>query len=113
MKFTQAADRKDTDGTCLQGYITATYAALVKAFGEPDSDGDGYKIDAKWGLKFEDGTVATIYNWKNGKNYCGVSAPGVKRITEWNIGGRKELAVTRVKGALMESRNGRNSDKES
>ena len=75
------------NGTCLQGYINTSYRDLVECFGEPHCDGDGYKVDAEWMLRFEDGTVATIYNWKDGKNYCGEDGLAVEDITEWHIGG--------------------------
>ena len=90
MKFTQD---NGADGTCLQGYIDTTYATLVKTFGEPHNDGDGYKVDAEWCLKFEDGTVATIYNYKDGKNYNGKAGKATKNITEWHIGGHSKKAV--------------------
>jgi hypothetical protein len=58
----------DPSGTCLQGYIVKYYDQLVDLLGEPTS-GDGYKVDAEWLIKFDDGTVATIYNYKDGINY--------------------------------------------
>jgi hypothetical protein len=84
MKFTNDAL---VNGTCLQGHIVTTYADLVEKFGAP-SEGDGYKTTAKWALEFEDGTVATIYDWKYG------TTPMNK--TEWNIGGKTSDAVFRV-----------------
>ena len=58
--------------THLQGYINANYDYLVLQFGEPDKNNlDDYKIDASWAIRFSDGEVATIYNWKNGVNYLG------------------------------------------
>ncbi len=81
---------KDTNtiGTCLQGEITATYEEIKSKLGEPSNDHDGYKSDAEWHLEFEDGSVATIYTWKNGKNYCGEHGLDTPDITEWHIGGR-------------------------
>jgi len=78
----------DTNGTCLQGYLTATYEVLVSKLGDPSDGYDDYKSDAEWHLEFEDGSVATIYNWKNGKNYCGDEGLSLEEITEWHIGGR-------------------------
>jgi|TARA_A100001201_G_scaffold2068_2_gene5148 hypothetical protein len=89
-------------GTFLQGYIKATYEQLLKAFGEPhDPDGDNYKTDVEWAFKFADGTVATIYNWKNGHNYLG-EAEGLELndITEWHVGGFNQKAVARVIDAI-------------
>ena len=85
-----------TFGTSLQGYITATYAELVELFGKPHDFFDDYKTDAEWYVEFDDGTVATIYNWKNGRNYCGPDAPAVENITSWNVGGLTEAALDKV-----------------
>jgi hypothetical protein len=76
----------DPTGTHLQGYIEASYDTLVDLFGEP-LPGDGYKVDAEWFIQFEDGTLATVYNYKDGVNYCGEGGIPVKLITEWHIGG--------------------------
>ena len=78
----------DSNGTCLQGHLSATYQSLLLKFGEPSDSYDDYKSDAEWHLEFEDGTVATIYNWKDGKNYCGDEGLELSEITEWHIGGR-------------------------
>ena len=84
-------------GTFLQGYIKATYEQLLKTFGEPhDPNGDNYKTDVEWAFEFADGTVATLYNWKNGKNYCGKEGLELNDIYEWNVGGRSEKAVSRL-----------------
>lgn len=81
--------------TSLQGYVDTTYKKLVDAFGEPTGN-DGYKTDAEWDLVFEDGTVASIYNYKDGKNYNGDDGMDVENITDWHIGGYNKLAVERV-----------------
>jgi hypothetical protein len=83
MKFTNDAL---VTGTSLQGHIVTTYAELVEKFGEPNSGSD--KTTAQWALDFEDGTTATIYDWKYGET------PMHK--TEWNIGGKNKEAVYRV-----------------
>ena len=87
-------------GTCLQGYINATYQELIDVFGKPTKS-DGYKVDAEWLIEFEDGTVATVYNWKNGPNYCGAEGTPVEYITEWNVGGNSGTdTVTKIKLVL-------------
>jgi hypothetical protein len=70
-------------GTSLMGYCDAntTYAELVACFGEPETDIDGEKVDAEWCIKFEDGTIATIYNYKNGRNYLGKEGMDVVDMT--------------------------------
>jgi hypothetical protein len=100
MKFTthHYNDDIDNNGTHLHGYISITFADLVAKLGPP-TDADAYKIDYEWIIKFDDGkkTVATIYNWKNGKNYCGDGGMDVKDITEWHIGGHTIDAIKCVK----------------
>ena len=91
-------------GTFLQGYIKATYEQLLKTFGEPhDPNGDNYKTDVEWAFEFADGTIATLYNWKNGKNYLG-EAEGLELndIYTWNVGGFNEKALTKLKERLKE-----------
>lgn len=96
----------DTDisisGTSLQGYCDAgtTYYDLVNAFGEPQK-GDGYKVDAEWSMLFS-GRVATIYNYKTGKNYCGSEGRHVIDMAgdDWHIGGHGPEAVAAVKIAI-------------
>jgi hypothetical protein len=90
----------EVNGTCLQGYVDVTYAKLKSKFGKP-LDGDGYKVDAEWVVKFKDGTVATIYNYKDGKNYCGKSGTPKTQITDWHIGGNSKRAVALVEAALV------------
>jgi len=86
-------------GTHLQGYLNAGYNELVRAFGYPQGS-DGYKVDAEWTIKFSSGEVATVYNWKNGINYCGASGLHASQITHWHIGGFSEEVVDLVKSAL-------------
>lgn len=87
----------DTNGTHLQGYINCSYDDLCEAFGYPLEDGyDDYKSDAEWHIVFEDGTRATIYNWKNGKNYCGADGLNICDMTQWNVGGYSREALHRI-----------------
>jgi len=83
---------EDTGGTYLQGHIDTTYENIVSVLGKQHHNGDDYKTDAEWNIKFEDGTIATLYNWKNGKNYCGDEGCELEDITEWNIGGHSPRA---------------------
>jgi len=83
---------EDTGGTYLQGHIDTTYENIVSVLGKQHHNGDDYKTDAEWNIKFEDGTIATLYNWKNGKNYCGEEGCELENITEWNIGGHSPRA---------------------
>ena len=87
-------------GSCLQGYIEVSFAKLVETFGEPSDNYDDYKSDAEWQIEFENGVRATVYNYKNGINYCGTSGTPVKDITDWNVGGYNKQAVEMVMEAL-------------
>jgi len=85
----------EINGTCLRGDIEISYEKLVVLFGEP-FDWDGYKTDGTWVLKFSDGLIATIYNWKNGKKYLGKYGKDIRDIYHWHIGGHKDQVVKRV-----------------
>jgi hypothetical protein len=75
-------------GTHLQGYVKCSYQDLVSIFGEQNSNGDDYKTSCEWAIKFDDGTIATIYDWKQNKIYLGEDE-GIhfSKVTNWNIGG--------------------------
>ena len=92
---THNSDKINTDGSHLQGYVDARYDELVSLFGKPH-DSDGYKVDAEWNVQFADGTVATIYNYKDGRNYCGSSGSPKEAITNWHIGGFTKQAADNV-----------------
>ena len=84
-------------GTSLQGYIKAPYEKLLEVFGAPNSKlCDNYKTDVEWAFEFDDGTIATLYNWKNGKNYLGDEGLELNDIYEWNVGGFNEKAVSKL-----------------
>lgn len=89
MKFTTNAD---ANGTSLQGYVTAYYHELVELFGQPEGPGD--KVTAEWCLEFEDGTVATIYDWKEYETPMG--------RYNWHVGGTSKAAVWAVMDAMKE-----------
>lgn len=100
MNFKTHNDQQiDTNGSSLIGEVDAGYDELCNLFGAP-TGGDGYKVDAEWAVLFDDGTVATIYNWKNGKNYEGENGLPVEEIRDWHIGGFKDQAETNVQIAL-------------
>ena len=90
-------------GTSLQGYLRASFEQLLRAFGSPHMDQcDHYKTDVEWAFRFADGTVVTLYNWKNGKNYLGDEGLERNDIYTWNVGGFNEKAVTKLKERLSE-----------
>jgi hypothetical protein len=75
------------NGTCLQGYIETTYDELVNVFGQP-TELEGDKVTREWILQFSDGTVATIYDWKQ------LETP--MEYYPWHIGGMSQRAVDLV-----------------
>lgn len=87
MKFSTNAD---VNGTSLQGYVTAYYHELIELFGDPELGGD--KTTVEWCLEFEDGTVATIYDWKEYETPLGKY--------QWHIGGHDRSAVMAVTEAM-------------
>ena len=87
----------ETAGTSLQGYVETTKAELVSVFGEPIWFGDdGDKVTIEWGIRFEDGTIATIYDWKRYE----LGTPQNDELMTYNIGGFNPRAVELVKQAL-------------
>ena len=103
MKFKTHNDNIPFIGGCLQGYIYAEYKELKKLFGTP-SDGDGYKVDAEWEVLFDDGSFASIYNYKDGKNYNGKSGTPKTKITNWHIGGENQNAIPHIESLLKSIR---------
>lgn len=89
---------KHAQGTFLVGEITTTYNKLVETFGQPNyNNGPSTleKVTIEWVIKFQDGTIATIYDWKN---YGHQPAPNEE--FQWHIGGHCRSAVALVKEAL-------------
>jgi hypothetical protein len=89
--------RIPTTGTCLQGRIEINYWDIVKALGQPINK-DGGKVDWEWNLRFSDGLVATVYNYKSGPNYGYHRMRG--DIAIWHIGGNRLEVVDRIKNIL-------------
>ena len=96
MKF-QTHNEVDVNciGTSFQGYLDISYDDLCSIFGQP-FDGS-YKVDKEWELLFEDGVVATIYNYKDGVNYLG-DEEGIpfELIRDWHVGGFDKRSVERI-----------------
>jgi hypothetical protein len=67
-------------GICLKGYVRTNYDFLVEKLGTPNLNPSGdKKVNCIWTVKFEDGSIATVYDWKTKE------AP--KEIYNWQIGG--------------------------
>ena len=98
---TYAIPNKEAEigGTSFREYLDISYAELVFTFGKPNMEDDGYKVDANWVLDTPDG-IATIYNYKTGKNYLGKEGKATTDITNWHIGGKSMDVVQHVMRAL-------------
>jgi len=87
-------NRYASTGTSLTGYLNTSYETLVDLLGEPNARVDGYKTDAEWHVKVkaegEAPTFATIYNYKNGKNYLGANGLNVEDIKDWHVGSKSK-----------------------
>ena len=94
MQFT--VDNSLGSGTSLKGYVTTTLARLIEVFGEPEYYGEGDKVTVHWAIAFEDGTIATIYDWKRYE----MGTPGLTEVFQYNIGGEVMEAAELVKKAL-------------
>jgi hypothetical protein len=94
--FTKAK-RGASNGTSLQGYIQISYAELIAVLGLPHTNGDGFKVDAEWVIELASGRVATIYNYKDGKNYNRGNGLPVEDITDWHVGGTSPEVVLEVR----------------
>jgi hypothetical protein len=83
------------NGSSYQGAIDISYNEIVAKLGKPTGN-DGHKVDAEWLVEFNDGTVATIYNYKDGKNYNGKIGLETSEIRDWHIGGHNKEVVDKV-----------------
>lgn len=92
-----------TWGTYLIGTVETRYDTLVRVFGEPVMyDGIDEKTTCQWNLEFEDGSVATIYDWKTEQTPL--------EAYEWHVGGKSPEALTNVLDTLNEALEGAPSE---
>ena len=94
----QHARTTQVNGTSLKGYVKTTFNKLVETFGAPclnEGPCQYEKVNIEWCLRFSDGTIATIYNWK-----CYGWQPAPDQEYEWHIGGHVASAVALVKDEL-------------
>ena len=88
MKYTVTNNYKDAQMTSLMGYVNTTYARLVEVFGKPLGESSDGKTNSEWIIKFANGEVATIYNYKTGMTPTD--------DYDWHIGGNKKWVVAAV-----------------
>ena len=100
----------ESNGSSLVGTVDASYREICSLFGKPMRYEEG-KVDVMWVVKFSDDTVATVYNWKDGKAYLGEKGADVKDITEWCIGGFSPSAPILVQLTLELMREAKPKDK--
>lgn len=83
--------RTDSSGTSGKGGFVCKYETLVKVLGEPLKGSDDFKTQAEWNIEYKDGTITTIYDWKQGKGYLG-DEEGIESedVIEWNVGGNEK-----------------------
>jgi hypothetical protein len=80
------------EGTSFKGTVYTTYDELVSKFGEPRGPSADNKVKAEWIIEGEDGTVATIYDWKLD------NIP--KDLYHWHVGGSTHKALDLVEEVL-------------
>ena len=81
---------KSANGTSFHNHtFSATVGDLRKALGEPyceQNDGED-KVNFEWIMETEDGTVFTVYDWKEYRQL------DENEDIEWHIGGRSGLTT--------------------
>ena len=96
MKFTNDAN---VNMTSSKGEFPITYSELVEIFGRPKYGPNDHNLDkttCEWALTFEDGTIATIYDYKVGYTPMGEY--------EWHIGGHDAQAYTHIVDCIIQHR---------
>lgn len=91
MDFT-VSENIDINNTSCQGIVNLkNLHRITGRFGQPTHRGlkaDGFgKINVQWCIQFADGTIATIYDWKNWRD-------------GYHVGGHSERAFELVKEIL-------------
>jgi hypothetical protein len=77
--------------TSLQGYVTTTYDYITRLFGPPTCRLND-KVTCEWVLEFDDGSIVTLYDYKEGTTPTDEYA--------WHIGGHGPYALQRIKESL-------------
>jgi len=90
---------KSLDGTSFHGAtISATLADLQIILGAPNHTSDQYdKVQNEWEMELEDGTVFSVYDWKEYRRYTD------KETIEWHIGGMDQKDTFVAQDTLVEA----------
>ena len=91
---------KSTDNTSFHGItVRATVKQLIQAFGHPSMEyntGED-KVNFEWEMETEDGTVFTIYDWKEYRKLK------LNEKIEWHIGSMGGLGSKIAFNEIMKS----------
>lgn len=92
------ATNKSLDGTSFHGNtISASLAELIEVLGAPHGIGDqNDKVQNEWELELEDGTVFSVYDWKEYRRYSDTET------IEWHIGAHNSITAYKASEALQE-----------
>ena len=90
------ATNKSINGTSFHDQvILETPANMIKFLGEPHEVG-GDKTNMEWFMETEDGTVFTVYDWKN---YGGIR---MDQVVEWHIGGHSKTDTIKARQEIFD-----------
>ena len=92
---------KNIVGTLRQGHIRVPFSKVAEVFGPPSRGTQGDQTAFAWAVTFEDGTVATIYDFKASSLYGEPDAPTpdemiASEFEDWHVGGFSKDALFRV-----------------
>ena len=90
---------KSLDGTSFHGAtFSATLADLQIILGAPNHTSDHHdKVQNEWEMELEDGTVFSVYDWKEYRRYTD------KELIEWHIGGMDQKDTFVAQDTLVEA----------
>ena len=90
---------KSLDCTSFHGAtISATLADLQIILGAPNHMSDHHdKVQNEWEMELEDGTVFSVYDWKEYRRYTD------KELIEWHIGGMDQKDTFVAQDTLVEA----------
>jgi hypothetical protein len=88
----------DAMGSSLQGYLEATAHEVTAILGPQDPEAfDPDKTRNEWTLMFDDGHVATVYDYYHSPRHP-------DETFRWHVGGRTTIVVDRLSALLAEYR---------
>jgi hypothetical protein len=81
--------------------FSATVVQLIEAIGQPtfEANTGNDKTNFEWNMELEDGTVFSIYDWKEYRSI------GLHEMIEWHIGGKNKTNTEKALDQLLELQN--------